>query len=121
MNKTLSLRVTEPVRTTDAARYAESALGDILAHLETKIGLLEPGDLSRITAVLQKYCAESARVTTATGITRSGDGAHDAAVDAARESAATVARNISHNQAVGARYKTFWDANNRELRDSIRR
>lgn len=119
--KTLSLRMTEPVRTTDAARYDESALGTVLSDLETSIGLLEPGDLSRIKAILQKYCAGSASVTNATGVTRAGDGANAAAVDAARESAATVARNISHNQAVGARYRDFWDGQNRELRASIRR
>jgi hypothetical protein len=122
--KTLHLRMTEPVhvRTTDAAaRYAEDSLGAALANLETSIGLLEPGDLSRIKAILQKYCGGSASVTNATGVTRAGDAAHADAVDAARESAAGVARNISHNQSVARGYKTFWDANNRELRDSIRR
>jgi len=120
---TLHLRMTEPVRvrTMDAARYSEDSLGEALANLETSIGLLEPGDLSRIKAILQKYCGGSASVTNATGMTRAGDAAHADAVDAARESAAGVARNISHNQSVARGYKTFWDANNRELRDSIRR
>jgi hypothetical protein len=120
---TLHLRMTEPVRahTTDAARYAEDSLGEALANLETSIGLLEPGDLSRIKAILQKYCGGSASVTTATGITRAGDAASADAVDAARKSAAAVASNISHNQAVAAGYRTFWDGKNRELRDSIRR
>jgi hypothetical protein len=121
--KTLHLRMTEPVRvrTTDAARYDEGVLGAALADLETKIGLLEPGDLSRIRAILQKYCAGSASVTTATGVTRAGDGTNGDVVGAARKSAAVVASNISHNQAVARGYKTFWDANNRELRDSILR
>jgi hypothetical protein len=111
--KTLHLRMTEPVRTMDAARYDESNLGAALADLETSIGILEPGDLSRIKAILQKYCGGSASVTNATGVTRAGDGANAAAVDAARESAAGAARNISHNQAVAAGYRTFWDAQNR--------
>jgi len=52
-----------PLKTTDAARYAEDSLGEALANLETSIGLLEPGDLSRIKAILQKYVGgPSARV-----------------------------------------------------------
>jgi hypothetical protein len=119
---TLHLRMTEPVRvrTMDAARYSEDSLGEALANLEGSSGLLEPGDLSRIKAILAKYCAGSASVTTATGITRAGDEAHADAVDAARKSAA-VARNISHNQSVAAGYRDFWHGKNRELRDSITR
>jgi trimeric autotransporter adhesin len=119
--KTLSLRMTEPVRTMDAARYSEDSLGEALANLEGSIGLLEPGDLSRIKAILQKYCGGSASVTNATGITRAGDEAHADAVDAARKSAAAVAGNISHNQSVAAGYRDFWHGKNRELRDSITR
>jgi hypothetical protein len=114
--KTLHLRMTEPVRTMDAARYDESELGAALADLETSIGILEPGDLSRIKAILQKYCGGSASVTNATGVTRAGD-----AADAARQAAAVVRANIEHNQAVAAGYRTFWDGKNCELRAAIRR
>jgi hypothetical protein len=120
---TLHLRMTEPVRvrTMDAGRYDEGFVGAALADLEGSIGLLEPGDLSRIKAILQKYCAGSASVTNATGVTRAGDAANAAAVDAARKSAAAVRANIENNQAVGARYRDFWDGQNRGLRASIRR
>jgi hypothetical protein len=114
--KTLHLRMTEPVCTMDAARYDESELGAALADLETSIGILEPGDLSRIKAILQKYCGGSASVTNATGVTRAGD-----AADAARQAAAVVRANIEHNQAVAAGYRTFWDGKNCELRAAIRR
>ena len=120
---TLHLRMTEPVRvrTMDAGRYDEGFVGAALADLEGSIGLLEPGDLSRIKAILQKYCAGSASVTNATGVTRAGDAANAAVVDAARKSAAAVRANIENNQAVGARYRDFWDGQNRGLRASIRR
>lgn len=115
--------MTEPVRvrTTDATRYDEGVLGAALADLETKIGLLPPGELSKIKAILQKFCAGSASVTTETGITRAGDSANADAVDAARKAAATVASNCAHNAKIAANYKGFWDGQNRELRDSIRR
>jgi hypothetical protein len=104
------------LRTTDAARYAEDSLGEVLASLETSVGLLEPGDLSRIKAILQKYVGGSSASTNQVGITRAGD-----AADAGRKAAAAVARNIENNQAVARSYKTFWDARNRELSESIRR
>jgi hypothetical protein len=105
----------------DAARYSEDSLGEALANLETSIGLLEPGDLSRIKAILQKYCAGSASVTTATGITRASDAANADAADAGRQAAAVVARNIENNQSVARGYADFWDRKNQELRDSVRR
>jgi hypothetical protein len=115
---TLHLRMTEPVRarTTDAARYDEGSLGAALANLETSIGLLEPGDLSRIKSILQKYCGGSAATTNATGSTRAGD-----AVDAARQGAARARAGVEAIQSVNAANKAFWDGKNRELRDSIRR
>jgi hypothetical protein len=123
MNKTLSLRVTELVRarTTDAARYDEGFLGAALADFETKFGLLEPGDLSRMKAILQKYVPDSSANVNELGIVRAGDEAHADAVDAARKSAAAVASNCAHNAKVAAGYRTFWDGKNQELRASIRR
>jgi hypothetical protein len=116
---TLHLRMTEPVQTRDAVRYPEDSLGAALANLESSIGLLEPGDLSRIKAILQKYVGGSGASTNQVGMTRAGE-AGDAA-DAGRQAAAVVRANIENNVKVAGGYRTFWDAKNRELRESIRR
>lgn len=116
---TLHLRMTEPVRTRDAQRFdnfdTATALGEIVAALESP-GLLEPIDLARVKAVLQKYVGGSASVTTATGVTRAGD-----AVDAARQGAARARAGVEAIQSVNAANKAFWDGKSRELRDSITR
>jgi hypothetical protein len=119
--KTISLRMTEPVQTRDErfdAFDAADALGEIVSDLES-IGLLEPIDLARVKAILQKYTGASS-TTNQLGGSRAGDAA-DATADAARKSAAAAARNIEHNQSVAAGYKTFWDKNLAENRASIRR
>jgi hypothetical protein len=105
-----------PVETRDSQRFddADDALGTVLADLET-LGLLEPIDLARVRAILQKY--SSGGLTNALGSTSStGD-----AEDSGRRAAAAVARNIAHNQSVARGYADFWSQKNQELRDSIRR
>jgi len=104
------------VQTRDAARYAESALGEVLAALETRLGLLEPGDLSRMKAILQKYVGGSSANTNQLGITRAGDVA-----DVGRQAAAVVRAHVENNQAVAAVYRDFWAVKNAELRASITR
>jgi hypothetical protein len=102
-----------PVETRDSQRF-DDALGNVLADLET-LGLLEPIDLARVRAILQKY--SSGGLTNALGSTSStGD-----AEDSGRRAAAVVARNIAHNQSVARGYADFWSKKNQELRDSIRR
>jgi hypothetical protein len=105
-------------RTQDAPRH--DALGTTLADIEVNFGRLDSADLVEVRRILEKYVGAPSVNTNQLGITHAGNDAADA-VDAARKSATAVAHNISHNQAVGARYKSFWDGKNRELRNSIRR
>jgi hypothetical protein len=74
---------------------------------------LEPIDLARVKAILQKYIGGSG-VTNAIGVTRTGD-----AADAGRQAATRVRANIELNQAVASGYKAFWDIKNAEPASSI--
>ena len=117
--KTISIRHgLGPLQTMDSQRFdafdTATALGEIVSRLES-IGVLEPVDLARIKAIMEKYTGNSG-VTNATGGTRAGD-----AEDSGRQAAASVARNIAHNQAVASGYADFWSKKNQELSDSIRR
>jgi hypothetical protein len=107
-----------PLRTTDSPRHDD--LGSALAEIEISLGVLDPSDLAKLRAILQKYCAGSSATTNATGITRAGDSL-DAADAAGRQAAAKARGQAEHIQAVANSYRTFWDARNQELRDSVRR
>src|SRR6202035_3298090 len=108
-----------PLQTRDAERFdafdATDALGEIVSDLEST-GLVEPIDLARIKAILQKYTGGSS-TTNQLGGSRAGDAAdaRDAADVAGRQAAAAVARNISHNQSVARGYADFWNQKNQEL------
>jgi hypothetical protein len=111
MNKTISVRMMEPVvrvRTQDSPRYSDDVIGAVLSDMEGALGLLDPGDLSRVRAILAKYGNRSA-FTTRTGVTSS---------DAARRG---FDAQLEYNRAVAAEYKTFWDEKNLELGASITR
>jgi len=111
--------MTGPLRTLDA--IDEARFGDAMfAEIRQIAGdLLDDDQLAKIRATVEKY--SGAGVTNGAGVTRAGDAANTDAVDAARKSAAAVARNIENNQSVAAGYRAFWDKNNAERRDSIRR
>jgi hypothetical protein len=116
--KTLSLRVTEPVRvrTMDARHGDDAAAVDrILNGIRNSLGTLSDDDVERIEAILQKYTGASS-TTTQMGVSRAGD-----AADVGARGAATVRANIEHNQSVATGYRDFWDAKNAELARSIRR
>jgi hypothetical protein len=116
--KTISIRHgLGPLQTTDSPRHDD--LGSALAEIEISLGVLDPTDLAKVRAILQKYVGGFSANVNELGIVRAGDAAD--AVDAARKSAADVARNIAHNQSVARGYADFWDKKNAELRDSVRR
>lgn len=114
--KTISIRHgLGPLQTTDSPRH--DALGSALAEIEISLGVLDPTDLAKVRAILQKYVGGSSATTNAVGVTRAGD----AADAAGRQAAARVRANIENNEKVALGYRTFWDARNQELRDSVRR
>jgi hypothetical protein len=104
-----------PLETRDAQRYGDDAVGEILSDFEAG-GLLPPGDLSRLKAILQKYFGGSVGATNRLGSTSSTD-----AADAGRQAALRVRANLAHNQSVASGYRDFWDKRNEELAASIRR
>jgi type IV secretory pathway TrbL component len=117
--KTISIRHgLGPLQTTDSPRH--DALGSALAEIEISLGVLDPADLAKVRAILQKYVGGSSANVNELGIVRASD-ASDAADAAGRQAAAGVARNIAHNQSVARGYADFWDRKNQELHDSVRR
>jgi hypothetical protein len=105
-----------PLRTTDAARYDDDAIGEFLADLESNLGLLDPGDLSHVKGILSKYVGRSNGTNSLRATTPSSD-----AADAGRQAAMRVRANIEHNAEVGRGYRDFWDRKNAELTASIRK
>ena len=120
----IAVRMFEPVRlqTRDAMiQYSETLdqneeLGGVLADMEAALGMLEPGDLSRIKSILAKYVGGGD--TTATGVTTP---ISDAARDFGRTQAAKVRANIENHHAINKIRSDFWDKRNSELAASIKR
>jgi hypothetical protein len=109
-----NLRGSLSTRTQDAPRH--DALGTTLADIETNFGLLDPSDLAKVRAILEKYTGASSSTTNKLGGSRAGD-----AADAARMAAAVVRATVEHNAEVGRGYRDFWSQKNAEYAASIRK
>jgi hypothetical protein len=108
-----NLRGSLSLRTQDAPRH--DALGTTLADIETNCGLLDPADLAKVRAILEKYTGASS-TTNQLGGSRAGD-----AADAGRMAAAVVRATVEHNAEVGRGYRDFWSQKNAEYAASIRK